>query len=153
VQDLPPADALTYLDEVGDGLDEVGDGIVTCVYAVYDPAEQALCLANAGHLPPLLLGAQRVELLTQGGPPPGAGGSPYDQSEVEFPVGSTLVRYAEGPVESRTADLDVGITRLIEALTPVPGRVTDIPRLGHPTARPGRGTRRRRGPRRGATGP
>lgn len=52
-QDLPPAQALTYADELIRGLAE--DTIVTCVYGVYDPREGQLVLANAGHVPPLLM--------------------------------------------------------------------------------------------------
>ncbi len=50
--DLPPADLLESLDglvrDIGD------DQIVTCIYAVFDPADRCLRFANAGHLPPIV---------------------------------------------------------------------------------------------------
>ena len=56
--DLPPADVLEHLDDVVRELGEVQ--IVTCIYAVFDPHDQTLQYANAGHLPPLLSFPARV---------------------------------------------------------------------------------------------
>ena len=50
--DLPPADLLESLDGL---VREIGeDQIVTCIYAVFDPADRVLRFANAGHLPPIV---------------------------------------------------------------------------------------------------
>ncbi len=50
--DLPPAEVVALLDGVV--CDLFPDQIVTCVYAVFDPGEQSVELANAGHVPPLI---------------------------------------------------------------------------------------------------
>jgi len=55
VLDLEPAQVLTHLDDLVQGLNEAL--LVTCVYAVYDPFTRECVLANAGHPPPLLAGA------------------------------------------------------------------------------------------------
>src|SRR4029077_451848 len=50
--DLPPADLLESLD--GPVRDLGDDQIVTCIYAVFAPADRCLRFANAGHLPPVV---------------------------------------------------------------------------------------------------
>ena len=55
--DLPPADLLESLDGLVRELGE--DQIVTCIYAVFDPADRVLRFANAGHLPPIVRDARR----------------------------------------------------------------------------------------------
>ncbi len=115
VQDLPPADVLTYADELVRGLDEIT--IVTCVYAVYDPADARLELANAGHVPPILVGALGAgpssQRLDASGPPLGAGGlEPYEQVSTDFHPHQALVLYTDGLVETRGADVEEGISTL-----------------------------------------
>jgi PAS domain S-box-containing protein len=125
VQDLPPAEVLRHLNELLRGLAQ--STIATCVYAVYDAAEDKLCLANAGHLPPLLLDRHGARRLDGGGPPLGVGGEPYQNIEIEFPSSAALVLYTDGLVETRENDLDQGIDALIEALTPPPATLEEIP--------------------------
>lgn len=118
VQDLQPADVLANLDEIVRGLDETS--IVTCVYAVYDLLDGELCVANAGHVPPLLLGEQVVTLSAMG-PPLGAGGAePYEQLVTPFPRERALLLYTDGLVETRAEAVDLGIARLVRALSPLP---------------------------------
>jgi PAS domain S-box-containing protein len=119
VQDLPPAEVLTFADELVRGLDEIT--IVTCVYAVYDPADARLEVANAGHVPPLLIGALGVgpdaRRLDASGPPLGAGGQePYGQVSMDFRPHQTLVLYTDGLVETRGEDIEDGIAVLRETL-------------------------------------
>jgi serine/threonine-protein kinase RsbW len=87
--------------------------MATALFARLDPATGALRIASAGHLPPLLVAGGRAELLdvVPGrllGAPPG----PAPEWSGELPPGATLVLYTDGLVESRTADLDVGLARL-----------------------------------------
>jgi PAS domain S-box-containing protein len=134
VQDQAPAEVLTSADELVRGLAE--DVLVTCVYAVLDPRDGSLALANAGHVPPLLLAASGGgEALESTGPPLGAGGG-EDYGERTYVVGpgGLLALYTDGLVESRDADLDVGLRRLAGRLDPaspdldaLAARVTDGP--------------------------
>ncbi len=123
VRDLPPGEVLTSADELVSGLE--GDVIVTCVYAVLDPRDQRLVVANAGHVPPLLLtgaaGSAPRRQLPATGPPLGAGGrEPYGETAVDLRDGEVLALYTDGLVETRQADLDAGIRQLAAALDPVP---------------------------------
>ncbi|KQX74735.1 SpoIIE family protein phosphatase [Aeromicrobium sp. Root472D3] len=109
--DLPPHEIMQHLDVLVQDL--VGDQIVTCVYAVHDPAAETIRYANAGHLPPLV--AHRdgvVQRLTAGGPPLGAGYGDVATEEAALPTGATIVFYTDGLVEHRGQDIDDGIAAL-----------------------------------------
>jgi PAS domain S-box-containing protein len=123
VQDQPPAQVLTSADELVRGLAD--DVLVTCVYAVLDARDGSLTLANAGHVPPFLLGGQpagaepSVTALDATGPPLGAGGSePYAERLVRLEPGQLLALFTDGLVETREADLEVGLRRLVSRLDP-----------------------------------
>ncbi len=109
--DLPPHEIMQHLDVLVQDL--TGDQIVTCVYAVHDPAAETIRFANAGHLAPLV--AHRggaVHRLTAGGPPLGAGYGDVATEEVALPNGATIVFYTDGLVEHRGRDIDDGIGAL-----------------------------------------
>lgn len=109
--DLAPHEVLRHLDGLVDDLS--GDQIVTCVYGVFDPAEEMLCYANAGHLPPLVVGREGVvRRLGAGGPPLGAGYADEASEPVLVDTGSLIVLYTDGLVEHRGEDLDEGIRGL-----------------------------------------
>ncbi|WP_051950912.1 SpoIIE family protein phosphatase [Actinacidiphila yeochonensis] len=142
--DLPPETVLARLDRrvvlmAGqDGLGEgeetgpdpdgngggtaVGAGPVmscTCVYAVYDPVSRRCTIASAGHPPPIVLRPDgRAEVMeVPPGPPIGLGTMAYESASFELPEGSVIALYTDGLVETRTADLDVGLGRLKDALS------------------------------------
>ncbi len=79
--DLPPAQLLRNLDDLAQRL---GDSyLATCLYVVYDPIAGELHLANAGHIPPVIVhaGDGRSELLDlPTGAPIGVGGCPSRRS-------------------------------------------------------------------------
>ncbi|RYJ07341.1 MAG: PAS sensor protein, partial [Actinomycetales bacterium] len=109
--DLSPHEVLTHLDKLVEELS--GDQIVTCVYGIFDPAEETLCYANAGHLPPLLVGREGiVRRLTEGGPPLGTGYADGRSEPVAVDTGSLIVFYTDGLVEHRGENIDDGIRRL-----------------------------------------
>jgi anti-sigma regulatory factor (Ser/Thr protein kinase) len=113
--DVPPEQLLALLDtEVRDTTEST---IVTCVYAVYDPAAATLTYGNAGHLPPLLtVPGGRTVRLSAGDPPLGTGRYQGHLETVSWPVGARLTLYTDGLVEHRGSDLDLGITALSAAL-------------------------------------
>jgi PAS domain S-box-containing protein len=135
--DLPPDELLTHLDDLvgrlateaegaeraaGNG-ETAGDVGATCLYTVYDPVSRRCTLARAGHPLPAVAGPDgTVELLDlPAGPPLGLGGLPFESVEIELREGSLLALYTDGLVESRDHDVDVGVSRLRQALaTPAP---------------------------------
>ncbi|MFE9247987.1 SpoIIE family protein phosphatase [Streptomyces sp. NPDC007088] len=136
--DLEPADVLSHLDEIAQGLgspqqttraalqDQDTDlaevYLATCVYAVYDSVTRRCTFANAGHLPPVVLepgGADRPAQLLDVPPgmPLGVGGEPFEEVTVELPEGALLALYTDGLVESRHQPLDEGLEAFRNALT------------------------------------
>ncbi|MFJ2900853.1 SpoIIE family protein phosphatase [Streptomyces sp. NPDC087212] len=111
--DLPPVQLLRHLDDVALRL---GDGyLATCLYAVYDPIAGDLHLANAGHIPPVLVRAEdgRSELLDlPTGAPVGVGGVPFESVRVQVRPGDRLVMCTDGLVEVRGEDIGVGLATL-----------------------------------------
>lgn len=110
--DLPPAEVLHHLDEQAERLGS--EHTATCLYAMYDPVLHRLLVANAGHLPPVLLHPDgRTELLqVPPGAPIGVGGGSFEATEMHAPVGATLLMYTDGLVESRDSDVLTGMERL-----------------------------------------
>ncbi|MDR3084161.1 MAG: SpoIIE family protein phosphatase, partial [Streptomyces sp.] len=54
--DLPPAQLLRNLDDLAQRLGDTY--LATCLYAVYDPIAGELHIANAGHIPPVIVRAE-----------------------------------------------------------------------------------------------
>ncbi|MFF3849808.1 SpoIIE family protein phosphatase [Streptomyces sp. NPDC002328] len=113
--DLEPARVLQHLDTITSRLERY---IATCVYASYDPRRGECRLANAGHLPPVLLRAgSRPRLLDlPTGTPLGVGGVPFETSGVEFRPGDRLVLYTDGLVETRHHSIDERLDNLLHLL-------------------------------------
>ncbi|MFR9799137.1 sodium/proline symporter PutP [Streptomyces sp. MS06] len=136
--DLSPDELLAHLDDLVIGLIGASDssappaagdeaaGVAflgaTCLYAVYDPVSRRCTLARAGHLPPVIIRPDgTAEILDlPAGPPLGLGYLPFESVELELAEGSLLALYTDGLVETSDRDIDVGLSRLGEALT-VPG--------------------------------
>ncbi|CAL9325148.1 SpoIIE family protein phosphatase [Streptomyces sp. SudanB52_2052] len=119
--DFPPDEVLTHLDNLVGRLDREdpdgkGAGVIgaTCLYAVYDPAEQQCLMARAGHPPPALVHPDGTVTYPDlpAGPPLGLGGLPFDAVEVDLPEGSQLVLYTDGLIEDRHRDVDVVLEQL-----------------------------------------
>ncbi|SBT89922.1 Serine phosphatase RsbU, regulator of sigma subunit [Streptomyces sp. DI166] len=114
--DLPPAQLLRNLDDLAQRLGETY--LATCLYAVYDPIASELHLANAGHIPPVLVRAEdgRSELLDlPTGAPIGVGGVPFESVRVRVEPGDRLVMCTDGLVEVRGEDIGVGLATLCES--------------------------------------
>jgi PAS domain S-box-containing protein len=136
--DLEPAEVLSHLDEIARSLSGPGAGrsrrakerdgedlaevyLATCVYAVYDAVTRRVTIANAGHLPPVVVqpGDPAMMLDVPQGIPLGVGGEPFEEVDVELPDGSLLALYTDGLVESRRHALDEGLDALRDALDSV----------------------------------
>ncbi len=113
--DLQPRRLLAQLDDIVCELDEQ---IVTCSYAVYEPFTTTLCVADAGHLPPLIHtpDGDTHELAVWQGIPLGVGGLPFGHSVATLPPDSVVAFYSDGLVERRDRDLDDGIGLLRSSL-------------------------------------
>jgi PAS domain S-box-containing protein len=126
--DLEPAEVMSALDEVASGLGAPSAGrarrsknpadadlaevyLATCIYVVYDAVTRRCVIANAGHLPPVVVEPGETPLLLEvpRGIPLGVGGEPFEESEVQLPEGALLALYTDGLVESRSHPLDEGL--------------------------------------------
>ena len=143
--EMPPAQLLRNLDDLAQRL---GDQyLATCLYAVYDPIRSELQIANAGHIPPVLVRAEdgRAELLRlPTGAPIGVGGVAFETATVRVGPGDRLVLCTDGLVEVRGQDIGAGLAALcasaahpaasmddacdtiIRALNPREGRKDDV---------------------------
>ncbi len=139
--DLDPAEVLTALDEIARDLgddsapaagptpygrltspaDEEAREVylATCVYAVYDAVTRRCTIANAGHLPPVLLSPDEPARMIDVPPglPLGVGGEPFEEVELTLPDGALLGLYTDGLVESRKHQLDEGLRAFRVALS------------------------------------
>ena len=117
--DLPPERVLALLDGLVQALDV--PQIVTAIYAVYDPGSRALTIANAGHVPPIVLppGARLPAPGRGPGPtgiPLGVGGVAFTAQTVSLAPGTVLALYTDGLVETRERDVVDGIAVLTRVL-------------------------------------
>jgi serine phosphatase RsbU (regulator of sigma subunit) len=118
--DLPPEQVLRHLDDLARRLDD--DHLATCVYAVYDPVGRTCVIANAGHIPPVLVHAGgHAELLSHlpSGAPIGVGGVAFEPVEVKAADGDLLVLCTDGLVETRGQDIGTGLAALSANLAAV----------------------------------
>ncbi|MFI6443291.1 SpoIIE family protein phosphatase [Kitasatospora sp. NPDC050543] len=111
--DLPPHEVLYHLDEQAQRLGRE-QHLATCVYVVYDPIANRVVLANAGHVPPVLVQPDgRTELLDlPSGAPIGVGGVDFESTELPAPPGSALLLFTDGLVETRQRPLSTGLELL-----------------------------------------
>jgi PAS domain S-box-containing protein len=123
--DMAPDELLRRVNDLGDDLAQnpVEGWLATAVYAVYDPSTRRCAIAQAGHLPPVLVEhsgdpdrceARLLDLPT--GVPLGVGGVGFETTELDVPDGAVLVLYTDGLVEARGTDIGAGIDRLRETL-------------------------------------
>ncbi|MFF5496584.1 SpoIIE family protein phosphatase [Streptomyces aquilus] len=114
--DLPPAQLLRNLDDLAQRLGDTY--LATCLYAVYDPIASEVHIANAGHIPPVIVHAadghsELLDLPT--GAPIGVGGVPFEAVRVRVRPGDRLVMCTDGLVEVRGEDIGVGLATLCES--------------------------------------
>ncbi|MBD0282575.1 MAG: SpoIIE family protein phosphatase [Thermoleophilaceae bacterium] len=104
---------------------EAWDGqMVTLLYVMVDPVDGTARWVNAGHLPPLLVGANGRPRFLEGGSSVPLGVVPfpaYEEASAAIRPGSTLVLYTDGLVEVPGAHIDDGLSRLVEQVRSAPG--------------------------------
>jgi len=100
-----PGEVLTRLNNML--LEDFPDGrFVTMVYAELDPANRTLRLANAGHLPPLLVEPTGYRWIqSEQGLPLGVAVSKFSETEIPLNAGSRIAFYSDGITE---AELESG---------------------------------------------
>jgi PAS domain S-box-containing protein len=93
--------------------------LATVAVMMIDLERNELSYATAGHPPPLVtLPDGEVMLLTGGRQPPvGIVHETTVAPVVPFPAGASLIAYTDGLVERRGEDIDIGLTRFIDAAT------------------------------------
>ncbi|MBW3607447.1 MAG: SpoIIE family protein phosphatase [Actinobacteria bacterium] len=92
--------------------------MTTVVLAILEPGTGTLRFTNAGHPPPLLVGADgsAAYLAEPPSPPMGVLATPrYKEHTTRLEPGAALVLYTDGLVEEPSEVLDVGLERLREA--------------------------------------
>jgi PAS domain S-box-containing protein len=144
--DLEPAEVMSALDEVVSGLGDPARGgrtrrakdhgdtdltevyLATCLYVVYDAVNRRCTIANAGHLPPVLVEPDETPLLLElpRGVPLGVGGEPFEEIEVQLTDGALLTLYTDGLVESRNHPLDEGLDALRDSLAGPASPLEDV---------------------------
>jgi serine phosphatase RsbU (regulator of sigma subunit) len=133
VLDRPPAGVLTALDRTLRSLNP--DAMATMVMAEVRAADQdaggaglVLRWANAGHPPPLLVGADRSTRLLEHEPDLLLGVEPCTaraDHEVGLRSGDVIVLYTDGLVERRGTSIDDGLDRIVEVARTVGGDSLD----------------------------
>jgi GAF domain-containing protein/anti-sigma regulatory factor (Ser/Thr protein kinase) len=116
-----PAQVLSSLDHLFDALAE--ERVVTVVVGTIDPTTGVVQLANAGHPPPLVVGADGATSFssTQSSLLIAAGlrGPERPSQVLELVPGDTLVMYSDGLVERRGELITSGMDRLADTVTAV----------------------------------
>ena len=120
LEGFSPAGALQRLDNLAERL---GEGeFATALYLELDPVSGSVCLANAGHLPPLLLEGGGSRLLEGGRSMPLGIEASVEREEEGFDLapGATLVLYTDGLVEARAMPLGNGLAKLLDVAADAP---------------------------------
>jgi CheY-like chemotaxis protein len=95
-----------------------GEAATICLLTL-DPVIGRVRLANAGHLPPLVIADGQARLIQHRGPLLGIRADRPADLEFTLPPGATLVLYTDGLVERRDIEIDRRLAALAEAAVPV----------------------------------
>jgi len=104
------------------------DYFATMLCVRVDVSEHRICIASAGHLPPLLLGGGQARLL-EFEPDMAIGVArdwQYRETEVSVPPHAILLAYTDGLVERRGELLDEGLERLRRSASASPAQVDQL---------------------------
>jgi serine phosphatase RsbU (regulator of sigma subunit)/anti-sigma regulatory factor (Ser/Thr protein kinase) len=127
LEEFSPATSLDRLNSLVMTLGGSGRSTVLCLS--FYPTQQLVRIANAGHLPPLLLRPDgTAEYLDDGGSVPiGVLDDPvYVEDYTTLEPGSTLLLFTDGLVESRRRTLGEGLTQLAQAAVQGPQNLEEL---------------------------
>lgn len=110
-----PGRLLSWLNSVAYCLAEQVTATVVC--GLFDPASRILRWANAGHMPPVLVGREKAEVLT---PPDGVllgavDEASYEETQHELRPQDILLMYTDGLIERRDGNMDQALRTLLTA--------------------------------------
>jgi serine phosphatase RsbU (regulator of sigma subunit) len=86
--------------------------IATVCMLVFPPDQQTMVVANAGHIPPLIVHEGDARYLPPGGPLLGVVHPVEESLVVPLPVGARILLMTDGLVERRGEDITVAMDRL-----------------------------------------
>jgi phosphoserine phosphatase RsbU/P len=112
-----PAEVLTRLNEML--MEDIPSGrFVTMVYAELDPVKRVLQIANAGHLPPLLVEPSGHRWIKhEHGLPLGIATSKFSETEITLSPQARLAIYSDGITEAELeSGEDYGAGRLLSQM-------------------------------------
>ncbi|MFJ9618449.1 PP2C family protein-serine/threonine phosphatase [Streptomyces noursei] len=124
--ELPPHRVLRQLDAVVARDDHRRPA--TCLLAQIDPARGIASFASAGHLPPVVFGADGTArpLPVPAGPPLGTGAGGYEIVTRGLTPDDTLLMFTDGLVERRGEDIDASLGRLARMRLPAGAGVAEV---------------------------
>ncbi|MFZ1519179.1 MAG: GAF domain-containing SpoIIE family protein phosphatase [Ignavibacteriaceae bacterium] len=116
-QNLAPGNVLKKVNELLIN-DFPTSKFVTMIYAVIDPVEKSISIANAGHLYPVIYRESKSELLeTKSGLPLGINQYDYDDIKISLHKGDKLFFYTDGITEAMNKSEDeFGTERLLRVI-------------------------------------
>lgn len=93
----------------------------TAAKVLIDTSSEVITYSSAGHPPPVLVHADGTHELLDQATDPALGvrikDVPQPQASLAYGADDTLVLYTDGLIERRNEDIDVGLTRLTDAVT------------------------------------
>jgi serine phosphatase RsbU (regulator of sigma subunit) len=106
---------------------ELDGHFATVLVGLVDTDRSEVTMANAGHLPALLVTGKQSEYIeVPVGLPLGIGAPIYDSLTIPLAPNSTLIAYTDGLVERRNEGLDAGLERLRKAASVDSPSVDDL---------------------------
>lgn len=129
--DLHPAEVLHRFDALTDRSRDDGY-LATCVCVTYDPHARKCRIANAGHMPAILIqpNGDGDILDTPAGMPIGLGigkvGATFEEATFDAPDGSVLALCSDGFVERHGGDVETGLSDLYARLSGPPRPLDEV---------------------------
>ncbi len=111
-----PARTLELVDRFVQAMPD--EAMATAAYGVLDPEKGTVCLASAGHLPPIVIGGG-VARIVDIAPATPLGAFPYGnypEDELSLAPGQTLIFYTDGLVERPEVPLELSINELVDVV-------------------------------------